>query len=79
MEFLSLGAGVQSTVLLLLAEADEVRPRPQAVIFVDTRWEPHDVYSGRPPQADSCPWGMDSETSVRGCAEFDDRPAPTDR
>ena len=56
MEFLSLGAGVQSTVLLL-AEADEVRPRPQAVIFVDTRWEPHDVYSGRPPQGRQLPLG----------------------
>ena len=44
MDFLSLGAGVQSTVLLLLAEADGIRPRPHAAVFADTRWEPHDVY-----------------------------------
>ena len=44
MDFLSLGASWQSTVLLLLAEADGIRPRPHAAVFADTRWEPHDVY-----------------------------------
>ena len=29
MDFVSLGAGVQSTVLLLMAEAGEIEPRPQ--------------------------------------------------
>lgn len=47
---LSLGAGVQSSVLaLLLAQGDERLteagyPRPDAAIFADTGWEPNYVY-----------------------------------
>lgn len=41
---LSLGAGVQSTALLLLA-IDGVLPRPDAAIFADTGWEPAAVYA----------------------------------
>ena len=41
---LSLGAGVQSSVLLLMAEAGEITPRPGAAIFADTGWEPAAVY-----------------------------------
>lgn len=41
---LSLGAGVQSTTLLLMAEAGEV-DRPVEAIFADTGWEPPDVYA----------------------------------
>ncbi|WP_327639567.1 hypothetical protein OHB24_14725 [Kribbella sp. NBC_00482] len=40
---LSLGAGVQSTTLLLLA-AEGVLPRPDVAIFADTGWEPAAVY-----------------------------------
>jgi hypothetical protein len=41
---LSLGAGVQSTNLLLLA-AEGVLPRPDVAIFADTGWEPAAVYA----------------------------------
>ena len=44
MDYVALGAGVQSTVLLLMAEAGEIEPRPQGAVFADTRWEPPDVY-----------------------------------
>ena len=40
---LSLGAGVQSTVLALMA-ADGTLPKPDAAIFADTGWEPKRVY-----------------------------------
>lgn len=40
---LSLGAGVQSTALLLLAANGEL-PKPDAAIFADTGWEPQGVY-----------------------------------
>jgi len=40
---LSLGAGVQSTTLALLA-VEGVLPRPDAAIFADTGWEPQRVY-----------------------------------
>jgi hypothetical protein len=40
---LSLGAGVQSTTLALLA-ADGALPRPDVAIFADTGWEPRGVY-----------------------------------
>lgn len=43
MTALSLGAGVQSTTLLLLA-AEGVLPKPDVAIFADTRWEPAAVY-----------------------------------
>ena len=42
---LSLGAGVQSTVLALMAERGEYNlPRPDYTIFADTGWEPPAVY-----------------------------------
>lgn len=40
---LSLGAGVQSSVLLMLSEKNQI-PRFDAAIFADTRWEPKEVY-----------------------------------
>ena len=40
---LSLGAGVQSTTLALMA-CESVLPRPDAAIFADTGWEPQRVY-----------------------------------
>ena len=41
---ISLGAGVQSTVLLLMAEQGLILPRPIAAVFADTGWEPRQVY-----------------------------------
>lgn len=42
--YVSLGAGVQSTALLLLALHGEVEPSPAAAIFADTGAEPAAVY-----------------------------------
>jgi hypothetical protein len=41
---LSLGAGVQSTTLALLAAHGEIEP-PDVAIFADTHWEPAAVYA----------------------------------
>ncbi|MES4992568.1 hypothetical protein ACTJJ7_11745 [Phyllobacterium sp. 22229] len=41
---LSLGAGVQSTTLALLAAHGEIGPIPDCAIFADTGWEPKAVY-----------------------------------
>ena len=43
--FISLGAGVQSSVMLLLADRGELLPRPEGAIFADTQWEPRKVYT----------------------------------
>lgn len=43
MIFLSLGGGVQSSVMLMLAIHGEIE-RPDHVIFADTGWEPAGVY-----------------------------------
>ena len=37
---ISLGAGVQSSVMALLAARGEIGPMPDAAIFADTQWEP---------------------------------------
>ena len=42
--YISLGAGVQSTALYLMAAAGSILPTPQAAIFADTQWEPEYVY-----------------------------------
>lgn len=44
MIILSLGAGVQSSTLLLMAEAGEFEFKPAYAIFADTGWEPQAVY-----------------------------------
>ena len=41
---LSLGAGVQSTTLALMAAHGEIGPMPDCAIFADTSWEPPAVY-----------------------------------
>lgn len=41
---ISLGAGVQSSVLLLMAAAGLITPKPVRAIFADTNWEPQSVY-----------------------------------
>lgn len=43
--FVSLGAGVQSSAMLLMLDAGELPgPRPEAALFADTGWEPAAVY-----------------------------------
>lgn len=41
---ISLGAGVQSTTMALMAAAGELQPMPDAAVFADTGWEPAAVY-----------------------------------
>ena len=41
---LSLGAGVQSTTMALMAAHGEIGPMPDCAIFADTGWEPNAVY-----------------------------------
>lgn len=43
LRILSLGAGVQSTTLALMAAHGEIEP-PDVAIFADTQWEPKAVY-----------------------------------
>lgn len=42
---LSLGAGVQSSVMALLAARGDIGPMPDCAIFADTQWEPRAVYT----------------------------------
>ena len=42
---ISLGAGVQSTTMALMAAHGEITPMPYCGIFADTQWEPQAVYS----------------------------------
>lgn len=42
--FISLGAGVQSSTMALMAARGELTPMPNAAIFADTQWEPQHVY-----------------------------------
>lgn len=41
---ISLGAGVQSTTMALMAAHGEIGPLPDCAIFADTGWEPQHVY-----------------------------------
>lgn len=41
---LSLGAGVQSTALALMAAHGEIGPMPDCAVFADTGWEPRAVH-----------------------------------
>lgn len=41
---ISLGGGVQSSVILLMANAGDLEPAPDMAIFADTDWEPSSVY-----------------------------------
>lgn len=44
MNIISLGAGVQSTTMALMAAHGEITPMPDCAIFADTGWEPQAVY-----------------------------------
>lgn len=77
-EFLSLGAGVQSTTMALMAAHGLIEPMPTAAIFADTGAEPESVYEHldwlRSPNVLPFPvqvvqWrdlGADIEASARG-------------
>ena len=41
---ISLGAGVQSSTLALMAAHGEITPMPEFAVFADTGWEPKEVY-----------------------------------
>ena len=41
---ISLGAGVQSSTMALMAAKGEIKPMPDCAIFADTGWEPKRVY-----------------------------------
>ena len=41
---ISLGAGVQSSVMLLMADRGLILPRPDVAVFADTGWEPELIY-----------------------------------
>ncbi len=41
---ISLGAGVQSSTMALMAAHGEIEPMPDAAIFADTQNEPQRVY-----------------------------------
>lgn len=41
---ISLGAGVQSTTMALMAAKGDITPMPDCAIFADTGWEPKEVY-----------------------------------
>ena len=43
LKILSLGAGVQSSTMALMADAGEFGDKPDAAIFADTGWEPKPV------------------------------------
>ncbi len=45
LEVLSLGAGVQSSVMALMAARGELSPMPDCAIFADTQFEPAAVYT----------------------------------
>lgn len=42
--YIALGAGVQSSVMALMASRGEIEPMPNCAIFADTQWEPKYVY-----------------------------------
>ena len=44
LRYISLGAGVQSSVLALMASRGEIKPMPDFAIFADTQWEPSGIY-----------------------------------
>jgi hypothetical protein len=44
LRYISLGAGVQSSVMALMAARGEIEPMPDCAIFADTQWEPAQIY-----------------------------------
>lgn len=44
LNIISLGAGVQSSTMALMAARGEIGPMPDCAIFADTQWEPASIY-----------------------------------
>ena len=44
LNIISLGAGVQSSTMALMAARGEIGPMPDCAIFADTQWEPKAIY-----------------------------------
>jgi len=44
LQIISLGAGVQSSAMALMAAYGEIEPMPDCAVFADTGWEPPAVY-----------------------------------
>ena len=69
LRMLSLGAGVQSTTLALMAAHGEIGPMPDCAIFADTGWEPKAVYEHlawlRSPNVLPFPVHMVSDGNIR--------------
>lgn len=63
--FLSLGAGVQSSCLALMAAKGEICPMPDAAIFADTQAEPASVYEWLDWLEKQLPFPVERVT--RGC------------
>ena len=68
---LSLGAGVQSTTVALMAAHGEIGPLPDCAIFADTGWEPQAVYDHfawlMSPNVASSACGATSAKACVGC------------
>lgn len=81
--FLSLGAGVQSSTMALMAAHGEITPMPDAAIFADTQAEPASVYRWLDWLEKKLPFpvhrvtagnlaeaGLDTRASVKGSRYF---------
>ncbi len=64
---LSLGAGVQSTTVLLLACEGEI-PRFDVALFADTGWEPSAVYANPPSRQTRQRTSMEEDGDPDGCS-----------
>ncbi|GEM_PF-5024949 len=71
---ISLGGGVQSTVMALMAAEGDFGPVPDCAIFADTGWEPRQVYENIPWLRDRLPFAIHCST-VPG-ARRERTPAP---
>lgn len=60
---ISLGAGVQSTTVALMAAKGEITPMPDCAIFADTQWEPANVYAHLDWLTDAVPFPIHRVTA----------------
>lgn len=66
---LSLGAGVQSTTLALMAEADMFGVKPDVALFADTGWEPPNVYETVEAVAAAVSYPVETVSNGRNLAD----------
>lgn len=60
--FISLGAGVQSSTMALMAAKGEIKPMPDGAIFADTQAEPKNVYEWLAWLTDNLPFPVHTVT-----------------